>query len=501
MVDDSPDRNGRDSHFRESGDLDGDIEKNEGKNQGPSEHVGFWDSSLSKVRKCVIIGWARTSKIDSQRAGGCLPDYTLALILMAFILGVLSLYWAVLYKVNDNLSALQVGIVDFDAQMSPYTDTEAMIGPMVVQFTEEQARSTAPHLGYVTRPPSQYNYDPIAVRQAVYDDHLWAAIIVNANATALLQQAVLTGNRSYDPLGAMQVIYNEARDQTTVSMYILPQLQTAIQGITAAFGEMWTRRVLSNETFDRATLSHVPQAISPGIGVSMFNLRPFGPTQATPAVTIGLIYLIIIAFFSFSFYLPIHSQFISPKGHPPMHFYQLIIWRWLATVLAYLFLSLSYSLVSLAFQIPFSWPTASDTEVAANPTAYHYGSFVVYWMLNFFGMIALGLASENATMFVGQPWTALWLIFWVITNVCTSFYEISLEPRFFYWGYAWPLHHIVEGSRTILFGLHSKIGLNFGVLIAWGAVNTAIFPIACTFMRWNTLKGEGQRPSLREILR
>lgn len=41
-------------------------------------------------------------------------------------------------------------------------------------------------------------------------------------------------------------------------------------------------------------------------------------------------------------------------------------------------------------------------------------------------MIALGLACENVAMIVGQPWTGLWLIFWVITNVSTSFYDIEL---------------------------------------------------------------------------
>lgn len=47
------------------------------------------------------------------------------------------------------------------------------------------------------------------------------------------------------------------------------------------------------------------------------------------------------------------------------------------------------------------------------------------------GMNALGIACENVAMVIGQPWTALWLIFWVITNVATSFYSIELAPNFF----------------------------------------------------------------------
>ena len=162
--------------------------------------------------------------------------------------------------------------------------------------------------------------------------------------------------------------------------------------------------------------------------------------------------------------------------------------RWGGTIAAYFFLSLSYSFVSLAFQINFSGgnPVTSQTDPTliefGNPDAYGKGTFLVYWMLNFVGMTALGLACENVAMVVGQPWTGMWLIFWVITNVATAFYDIDIEPGFFHYGYAWPLHYVVEGSRQILFNLHSRIGLDFGVLFAWAAVNSALFPFTCWFM-------------------
>ena len=58
-------------------------------------------------------------------------------------------------------------------------------------------------------------------------------------------------------------------------------------------------------------------------------------------------------------------------------------------------LSLAYSLVPLIFQVNFSGnnPVKSQTEVTVsvdgynNPGAYGEGTFVVYWMLNFFGMV------------------------------------------------------------------------------------------------------------------
>ena len=402
------------------------------------------------------------------------------------------------------MSALTVAVVSFDGQETPYRGIQPLIGQAVIQAAQQQTRILTGTLGYKILAPAEFNNDPIAVRQAIYDEHHWAAIIVNSNATALLQQAVAVGNRTYDPLGACQIIYNQARDETTYANYIIPQLDQLQTNIQARFGEQWIGQVLANTSLSATTYSRAPQALNPAIGFSIFNLRPFQPAQATPAVTIGLIYLIIIAFFSFSFFLPIHTKYILPQGHPPMHFWELIIWRLVATTAAYLLLSLAYSLVSLAFQIPFSnnFPH-TDTNVAVNPDAYGHGTFVVYWMLNFVGMYALGLASENVTMVIGQPWTALWLIFWVITNVSTSFYSIPLAPGFFKWGYAWPLYHVVTASRTILFDTHSRIGLNFGVLFAWCAINTLLFPFCCVFMRWKSNKEMARkvpRPTIRYLV-
>ncbi|KAI9840450.1 MAG: hypothetical protein M1837_001606 [Sclerophora amabilis] len=401
----------------------------------PESPVGFWDSRINHVRRKVFGLWALTT-----------------LILVVFIFGVLSLYWAALYHVESNLASLVVYVVDFDGQVAPYNAGEPpLIGPQISMATERQLASPMPHLGYLSKSPSDFNNDPMLVRQAIYDYDAWAAIVVNANATALLRQAIQSGNISYDPMGAAQIIYVQARDEMSHNNYITPMLTQLQTQVTTMFGKMWTSMVLeqaSNNATILANLQAAPQAMSPGIGFSTYNLRPFYPPVTTPAISIGLIYLIIISFFSFSFYLPVHTKLLIPEGHPPLKFYQLIIWRWLANLGAYFFLSLFYSLISLAFMIPFSNPSAPETMVAANANAYGKGSFVVYWMLNYVGMIALGLACENVAMILGMPWTAMWLFFWVITNVSTSFYEITLSPRFYYWGYAWPLRNTLSFSSN-----------------------------------------------------
>ncbi|KAI0019458.1 MNNG and nitrosoguanidine resistance protein [Xylariomycetidae sp. FL0641] len=440
----------------------------------PHRSVGFWHPQLRKVRKHVLLLWART-----------------ILIIMVFVMAVLSMYWAVLYNVEENMRTLVVHVVDFDGSVAPYDPASGgpapLVGPTVTQLTEQAFRDHShPSLGYQTVPAVDYDFDPANVRRAVYHWTAWAAIVVNPNATAALTAAAQAGDADYDPAGAVQYIVQSARQDSTYYNYINPQFETLSRQFAAEFGRQWTQRLLNNDTFDRGTLAQAPAVVNPGVEPLTIDLRPFSPPTATPAVSIGLIYLIIIAFFSFAFFLPIHMKYIVPVGHPPLHFWQFIVWRWVATVTSYIFVSLAYSLVSLAFQIPFWPPPGSEVEPVTNATAYGRGTFAVYWMLNFVGMCALGIACENMAMLLGQPWTAFWLIFWVITNVSTAFYTVEVAPGFFRWGYAWPLHHIVQASRQIVFDLHSNIGTNFGVLFAWAGLGTILFPFCCYFMRWKT---------------
>lgn len=228
------------------------------------------------------------------------------LILLTFILSILSLYWGVLFKVEQNLRAIVVHVVDFDGQVAPYNNVQPIVGPVVTTLAGQLFNSPEPSLGYVTLSPSQYNNDPLQVREAVYNWDAWAAIVIHPNATALLQEAVATGNTSYEPAGSVQIIIQSARDSTTVQSYISPYLQLFTAQFAASFGPMWGQMVMSNNSLTRANLARASSAVNPGISPLMYDLRPFQPPTATPTVSIGLIYLIIMAFFSFSFFLPIH---------------------------------------------------------------------------------------------------------------------------------------------------------------------------------------------------
>ncbi len=73
---------------------------------------------------------------------------------------------------------------------------------------------------------------------------------------------------------------------------MLPLLSTLQTQATTMVGKNWTRMVLQNASVDTtllANLQRVPQALSPAIGFSMYDLRPFYPLTAIPATSIGLI--------------------------------------------------------------------------------------------------------------------------------------------------------------------------------------------------------------------
>lgn len=243
--------------------------------QSHPQPVGFWHPDLRQVRNRAFAKWIATTAF-----------------LMAFIIAVLSIYWGVFFDVQQRLDHLSVYVVDFDG-VAPY-DTPGntpFVGPTITKLVQQTLSSGMPTLGWDIRSASEFSNDPLQVRQVVYDFDAWAAIIINPNATALLYSAIANGNTSYDPLGACQLVFQDARDDTNWYDFMLPIISPFMTQAQSMVGKEWARMVMQNAS-DPATLTNiqaVPQAINPAIGFSEFNLRPFFPYTGIPAVSIGLI--------------------------------------------------------------------------------------------------------------------------------------------------------------------------------------------------------------------
>lgn len=120
-----------------------------------------------------------------------LSDVIIALGIMAF----LCLFWGVLYRQIQHVHKLSIWVVDFDGQ-APYGSTTPFVGPFVTQTIRDIVNEGGAVPGYTFVSPEDFGNDPLNVRESVYNFHAWAAVIINANATALLDNAVRQGNSS-----------------------------------------------------------------------------------------------------------------------------------------------------------------------------------------------------------------------------------------------------------------------------------------------------------------
>ena len=189
--------------------------------------------------------------------------------------------------------------------------------------------------------------------------------------------------------------------------------------------------------------------------------------------------LIIISFLSVIMLNVLHEMMMGKV--PIIRYY---IYRMLIFPVVYFFLSLLYLALSCAWKIIFS-------------KFYGASGYVIYWMLSWASMTAFGLAVENVNNLVGMPATAVFFVFWVISNVTAGFFPIEALSNFYKWGLAWPLRHSLIDAKAILFGTKNQIGLNFGVLLSWIGVSLALQP----FTIWVQMRRrQAAEASKRQIL-
>jgi hypothetical protein len=98
------------------------------------------------------------------------------------------------------------------------------------------------------------------------------------------------------------------------------------------------------------------------------------------------------------------------------------------------------------------------------------GGFVVYWMMMWLGMCALGLALDAMLIALTVRFMAYFMILLIIckysrlpfvarlltalftANVSVVVLPVEIQPTIYRYGYAMPFYNVNQGVRTILFG-------------------------------------------------
>ncbi|GAA5880617.1 hypothetical protein JCM16303_004284 [Sporobolomyces ruberrimus] len=384
---------------------------------------------------------------------------SILLTLAVFLL--LSLFWGSLFRIESYFPRLKIYVYDFDNQL---------LGPTLVQGLR-QSLSSPTHFGLIFRNTAGKDYAQIA--QEIIEERAWGAVVINANATTNFQAAVQgTGgllNGEWAPSGAVSLYVSSSRWFQVILEFLLPFLQQMMNPIITQASQQATASFLqSTNTATLTALSATQQAaLSTPFSFQTIDYRPVHPKQWAGAAPLeaGLIYYTIFSFHIALFLIfargPLFAA-IEKKGLKLSYLGTLAV-RFLPLPFAYLLLSLSYSLVNLAFQLPMD----GNGYASFGPQS----GFMVFWMLNFFTLLALGGAMESMITLVGMKFFPIFLVVWILLNITSSFFPATVMPHWYRYSYAMPFYHSTIACKHIFWGARERLGLNFGVLAGWTGLN------------------------------
>ena len=216
-------------------------------------------------------------------------------------------------------------------------------------------------------------------------------ITVSPNASSSLDAALSSGLASYNPLSTITLYFVSGRNQITANSKVVPAILAVINPILTKAAIQHTAAFLGANTASTTALTiaeRCPQCLAAPFAVSEIDLRPFDVAPATGTTMVGMIFVRIPApnisplpyihssdtlaitqllTFAFSIFqiLRTTGTIIGSK----LNLRSALLFRTTIALLAYLFMSLWYSLINLAFGIPM------DRFLGR-------GGFVVFWMLN-----------------------------------------------------------------------------------------------------------------------
>lgn len=408
--------------------------------------LGFFNPRMKQVRRRIVV------------------KFTLIYLTMGILmLGIFSIYWGSMMHRDDHMKYLKFLVAVEDVET--IDGVPPIFGNRVIDVvTLPEARYYGDWQVYTPlnfseiRPKHSTGDTQADVEELVHMQRYWGGLYIKQNSTHRLYEALLNANTSYAAGNeSWRFVYETGRDVENVPTYIVPNSQI-IEGMVLAHQNDMNSQLIdiirqkgknSAEILDKGLL-----VLSQPLDFESYDMRPSTQPVVMAPAQVGLVYLIIVTFFQFGFFIDFHK---TVAGYP-MKKPHYLLYRLLGSFLTYFWLSLIYSLVSLAFQIDFT-------------KAFGRGGFPVYWMTMWLTMCALGGMNEimaHVLIMVFPPSLGFWLIFWVIANVSCTFTPMTLTANFYRYGYALPVYNANEIIKVVFFDTYKgHMGRNYGILVAW----------------------------------
>ncbi|TFY61383.1 hypothetical protein EVG20_g7085 [Dentipellis fragilis] len=384
-------------------------------------------------------------------------------LIILCILSVLSIYWGSLWSPTNHVHNLNGYVVDFDG---------GQIGAFVTQAVMNSTGQPT-QMSWSVVSPSLYPNGQNDLVDAVVDEKAWVIVAINAGASSNLNSAATSADESYNGPLAVTVYVEEARNENAYRTIIRPLVQDLMQNAFQRFDVQFTRQLVATNVNITNLAANAPNVLLQPAFYTLYNTRPFDFPVAAAVDYVGLIYLLILSFMFTMFNQSGRTEASHLQDRLALG--PLVVYRAFIPIIAYFFISCFYSLLSVAFQLPFD-------------RVYGHGGFVIYWMMSWLGMCALGMAVEAMVTILTVRFIAFFLIIWLIANVSVCFFPIPLLPGVFRYGYATPFYNVQRAVRTIVFGTKNQLGLNFGVQLAWIAVSLITMSALQTLQRRKAIR-------------
>lgn len=367
-------------------------------------------------------------------------------VLIVFALAVLSIYWGSLWKTNTHIHHLDGWVVDFDG-----SDVGQFVSRAVIASGGIPSMMT-----WHAIPANLFLNGAQDIEHALVQNQAWAIIAINPSVTEALNAAVVDVDGAYIPNGTVTAYVAEARNENAYRDVIYPNIVGVLGDVTESFNTQYIQSIPGKSSNLTTLLLNAPELVSQPISYTIDNMRPFDVPVASAVEFVGLIYMLILAFVVTSVHYAARIDITHLEDR--LTFKWLIIIRVVNPVILYFFISCFFSLLSVAFQVPFN-------------RFYGGWGFVIYWMMTWLAMSAVGGAVESMITILTPRFIPLFLLLWIIANVSVCVFPSQLLPIIYRYGYAMPFYNVQQTVRAIVFGTRDQIALNFGVQIAWIVVS------------------------------
>ncbi|KAJ6448361.1 hypothetical protein C8R45DRAFT_850375 [Mycena sanguinolenta] len=406
----------------------------------------------------------KSPKATAARAVYLKTVFTGVLGLSILIFAVFPIYWGSLW--NSPRHTLPGWVVDFD-------------GGAVGQFVSGALGAMDPGKDGVVWevvPASRFPGGIADLENAIVQEKAWYGLTINSGASANLSAALAAADASsYNASLAITFMGNEARNELIFPIHLAFVTQQ-LTAVSLKFALQFLQANISSSPNVGTILSKAPELVAQPISFGVDNVRPFDVPVASAVTFVGLIYLLILSFFI----VMVSNTAREAAGlNRLLTLGSLIRVRLVSSFTAYFFISLFYTLLSRAFQLPFD-------------RRFGDAGFVIFWMLNWAGMLACGLALEAMITILTMRFIPFFLILWIISNVAISEYPLQVLPHIHHYGFAWPFYNISRAVRAIVFGTKNDVGLNFGIILAWVALSCITIPLFQWFVRRRMVASVGK---------